>query len=214
MQKTEMPDLLNSCDGTVYSTTEENYCDYNEYSQKYIYKFDDPLVQENAYVQVINNRIIVQFPLKHDHTQSFSPMHYVQLYLNKQIVFYSDWLPILTLHDQTKFKTMFQQLWHEYTMLTHFKHFTPIPFAPFMHCEVVTTFNQPSYYLKCYENSTLTSIEIETKKTKSTQPHSDLIQVQFYFGPHLVFCSATQLESLDADAYNFTLSYILQKMLN
>jgi len=94
-----------------------NICE--EYSQEYIYKFDDPSVQDCAYLQITNNKIIVQLPVKPDHTKSFAPLHHVQFYFNKQLIFHSNWLPILTTQDQIKFKTIFQILWHEYTMLTH-----------------------------------------------------------------------------------------------
>jgi len=219
-----MEKTLNQYDAVSHSVEkeekevqEEEDKNLEEYSQRYIYRFDDPLVQDSGCVHVTDNRIIVQFPVKPDHTQSFKPMHQVQLYLNKHIIFYSEWLPILTLQDYAKFKTMFQQIWHEYSTLTQHYYWFSSSFGPLMHNELVTIFNKPSYYLSCFETNHITSLELETKVTKVTKlPSSQTlpIHVQFYFGSHLVFCSESQLQNLDAKTLHFVLSFILQKLMN
>jgi len=193
---------------------EENHDSIKESSDKFIYRFDDPLVKESAYVQVSNNKIIVQFPVKPDHTRTFTPMHHVQLYLNKQLLFHSNWLPILTTQDQVKFKHMFQQIWHEYTVLTNVGYWSSSSFVSSMHSERVTTFSKENYYLSCFENNTVTSIELDTKITDLPAHQSSPIHVQFYFGAHLVFCSETQLYHLNIDTLHFVLSFILLKLMN
>ncbi len=193
----------------------ENKKNLEHYTYKYIYKFDDPLVQDCSYVEVINNKIIVQFPSKPDHTRTFKPMHHIQFYLNNEIRFYSDWLPILTLQDQTNFKSTFYQIWYEYSKLTKYKYWTSDLFFPSMHSELVTIFDRPSFYLSCFESHNITSLELETKQTSNTSTsQSDHVHVQFYFGPHLVFCSETHLKYLNVDILHFVLSFVLQKFMN
>jgi len=195
-------------------TTENNEENWEKYSQKYVYKFDDPLLQDYGYVQVINDKLIVQFPVKPDHTHSFKPMHHVQFYFNNEIRFSSDWLPILTLQDLTKFKTMLYQTWYEYSTLTQYKYWSSSSWGPFMHSELVTIFNRPSFYLSCFESHSVTLLELETKisaNKKSSQPNP--VHVQFYFGPHLVFCSETHLKDFSVETLHFVLSFVLQKII-
>lgn len=138
-----------------------------EYSQKYVYRFDDPSVQDCAFVHVMNNKIIVQFPIKPDYTQYYQPMHNVQLYVNRQLIFHSNWLPVQTLQDQFKFKNMFHQIWHEYTLMTD-NDWKSSLFAPFINSECITTVNKPSYKLTCIENYHSTLLELDTKTVKFT----------------------------------------------
>ena len=193
-----------------------------EYFQHYVYKFDDPLGQDYAYVHVMNDRISVQLPLRQDYTQIFEPMHHVQLYLNKRLIFHTAWLSLQTLQDQVKYKNLIQQIWHEYTLLTGGSISSNnwwSSFVPLMHSEVVTTFNKPSYYLSSYENNYITSIDLEIKTTNSSPlpplpPEIVPIHIQFYFGSNLFFCSKTDLQNVDVYTLYFILSFILQKLIN
>lgn len=206
---------VNQCDEISFSTaTEENLDDFKS-SQEYVYKFDDPLVKEYGSVKIDNNRLIIQLPVKPDHTNIFKPMHHVQLYLNSQLVFHSNWLPILTTHDHVKFKSMFQQIWQEYTILTQYKYQPSNSFSPLMHSEHITHFNTPGYHLACIENNYTTYMELKTKESYSpAPPQSDPVHVQLYVGSHLILCSKTQLQKLDTDSLQFVLSFILQKLMN
>jgi hypothetical protein len=94
-------ETLDRCVKKTFSTVEEEG-NLEESSQQYIYRFDDPLVQECAYVQVMNKKIIVQFPIKPDHTTTFKSMHHVQLFLNNPLIFHSGWFPVSTLQDHAK----------------------------------------------------------------------------------------------------------------
>jgi hypothetical protein len=204
------------CDNNSYiiEMNEDNE-NLERYSQKYVYKFDDPLVQDYGYVQVCNNHITVQFPVKPDHTQAVTNMHHVQLYVNNEMLFYSDWLPILTQQDEAKSKTIFYQLWYEYSKLTQFKYWPSSSFVPLMHSELVTIFDRPAYYLSCFENHSITLLELETKETMNTplsQPNS--VHIQFYLGPYLIFCSKTHLKHFNVNTLHFVLSFILQKFIN
>ena len=204
-----MQDSQNQCD--EISEKNENS---QEYSHKFIYKFDDPLIQESGFVQVTNKNIIVQFPVKPDHTHTWKSMHHIQLYLNNQLIFHTHWLPILTQQDQMKFKAMFQQVWHEYTILTQYKCWYSPTSVTFMHSELITIVNKPSYYLTCCETGDLTSIEVETKETHLTSSQTIPIHIQFFIGPHLVLCSETHLHHLNGESLLFLLSFLLQKLLN
>ena len=98
-------ETLDRCVKKSLSTVEEEEEEegkLEESSQQYIYRFDDPLVRECAYVQVINKKIIVQFPIKPDHTTTFKSMHHVQLFLNNPLIFHSGWFPVSTLQDHAK----------------------------------------------------------------------------------------------------------------
>jgi len=175
---------------------------------------DDPLVKTCGYIQVMNNKIIVNFPIKPDHTISFKPMHQIEFYFNNQIIFYSEWLPILTNQDRTKFKAMFYQVWYEYSKLTHYKYWPSPSYAPVLHNEVITIYDKPSYFLSCSETFNITSIDLTTKPSTKSLSCSAPIHIQFYFDTHLIFCSETQLQHLDIDELHFVLSFILQKFMN
>lgn len=211
---------LNKCDDSSYTTPLEddnhNNGDGEGYGQHYTYSFDDPLVRECASVQNDNyNKIIVRFPLKPDPTRDFKPMHHVQLYLNKQLIFHSNWLPISTPQDHAKVKAMFQQIWHEYSILTQYPYQPSPSFLPFIHHERVTFFNETDYYLSCAENNAVTSVELETKTSNYPAPPDTVpIHVQFYIGPYLVLCSESQLKNLNANTLHFVMSFILNKFMN
>lgn len=199
-----------------HSTTkkEEEEDSYEEFSQKYMYTFDDPLIQDSAFVHVFNNKIIAQFPVKPDYTQDFQSMHHNQLYLNRQLIFHTNWLPILTSQDYTKFKAIFHQLWHEYTILTRHKYYSASAYVPYMYSELMTIYNTPSYYLSCIESVSLTSIDLTTKLTHLFTPQTIPIHVQFYIGSHLILCSETQLSHLEGETLQFVLAFILLKLMN
>jgi len=174
------------------------------------------LVQTYGYVQVMNDKITVHFPIKPDHTISSKPIHQVQFYFNNQLIFYSEWLPMLTNQDRHKFKSMFYQIWYEYSKLTNHKYW-PLPsYGPAIHNELITIYEKPSYYLSCSETYNNTSIELTTKSSQSTKSssHTTPVHIQFYFDSHLILCSETQLPHLECDDLHFVLSFILQKFMN
>jgi len=172
------------------------------------------LVQTHGYIQITNNKIIVHFPIKPDHTVTFKSMHQIQFVFNNQVIFHSEWLPILTHQDRTKFKSMFCQIWYEYSKLTHYK-YPPLPsYGPSVHDEIITNYDKPSYYLACSETYNTTSIELTTRSSTKSTSHTTPVHIQFYFDHHLILCSQVQLRHLEPDDLHFVLSFILQKLMN
>ncbi len=188
------------------------------------------MLQTYGYVQVINNhKIIVHVPIKPEHSAfSSKPNRQVQFYFNNQLVFFSEWLPILTNQDRNKFKSMFYQIWYEYSKMIQHKYWPLPPYGPALHNEVLTIYDKPSYYLACSESFKTTSIELTTKYPSSTtatatatstsaarsSSHTVPVHIQFYFGNNLILCSETQLPHLNCDDLHFVLSFILQKFIH
>jgi hypothetical protein len=143
------------------------------------------------------------------------PMRDIQIYMNKQLVFHSLWLPAFTMQDLLKFKAMFRRTYHEYGNLSHHFFYPSSYFLPADFMALETIFNQNTFYLSCFENSTTTCIEFELKT--STHPIPDSlatpIHVQFYIGSHLAFNSYPFQQNLTPETFHFVISFILNKCM-
>jgi hypothetical protein len=183
-----------------------------ESSEKYIYHFDDPLLKESGYIQVFGNKIVVLFPEQTQKSQYCAPVK--QFYINKQLVFTTNWLPITTSTDFLKCQDIFNRFYAEYTTAIHWN-FWPSTHASPKYCnEISTLYNNSLYSLSCFENSTTTSIELDLKTPLSpgTAEGNKPLHVQLYVGPHQVFCSERELSNMDTETVHFILSYVLYKL--
>ena len=188
---------------------------YQQSSEKYCYKFDNPVTDDWGYIQIFNQSILVYFPEKHAQVDYLTPMHDTQIYLNKQLVFHSHWLPTFTMQDLLKYRAMFQRTYNEYGSLIHYYFNTSTYFLPRDFTALETVFNQKTFYLSCFENSTTTYIEFESKPNTTLIPISSStpIHVQFYIGSHLTFCSSTINKHLTTETFHFIISFILNKCI-
>jgi hypothetical protein len=185
-------------------------------SEIYYYKFDNPIVDSWGFIQIFNKIIQVHFPEKQTHVDYLPPIRDIQLYLNKQLIFHSHWLPAFTMQDLLKYKAMFRRTYHEYGNLIHYFYTPSTYFLPLDFTAFETIFNQHTFYLTCFENSTTTCIEFESKTNpthmtpvSSTTP----IHVQFYIGSHLTFCSSSIQQHVTTETFHFILSFILNKCI-
>jgi len=187
----------------------------NNYSREYYYKFDDPLIKEYGFVKITNTILTLRFPMTPNQTSIFTPMRHIQLYLNNRLIFNSNWLPILSTQDLLKVKTMFYQIWQEYMNLTNYKYHPPLWHSFFTPC--LQYYYDPHHYsLTCSQNENATSIELFTYNSNAPSPSqfSSPVHIRVYLGPHLLLDSETQLNIFNTDAFQFVLSFILNKLVN
>jgi hypothetical protein len=183
-----------------------------ESSEKYIYHFDNPLLKESGYIQIFGNRIEILFPEQTEKSQFCVPIK--QFYINKQLVFHTNWLPITTSTDFLKCQDILNRLYCEYTTVIHWNVWPSTHASPKYYNESSTLYNNSLYSLSCFENCTTTSIELDLKSSVSPviAEQNKPFHVQLYIGPHKMFCSEKDLVVLDADSVNFILSYVLYKL--
>lgn len=183
-----------------------------ESSEKFSYHFDNPLLKESGYIQIFEKRIEVLFPEQIEKSQLYVPVR--QFYINKQLVFHTNWLAITTSMDLVKCQDILYRLYCEYIRVIYWH-------APGSHAtskfynESSSLYNNSLYSLSCYENCTTTSIELDLKMHGyyDTTEQNKPFHVQLYIGPHRVFCSETHLSNLDAESVHFILSYVLYKLI-
>lgn len=184
--------------------------------EKYCYKFDHPLADDWGFIQIFNTAILVYFPEKRPHVDYLTPIRDIQIFLDKQLIFHSHWLPAFTMHDLLKYKTMFKRIFHEYGNLTHYFYTPSTYFLPTDFTALETVFNQQTYYLSSFENSLSTCIQFESKINPTHRiPVSSAtpIHVQFYIGSHLTFCSSSIQPHVSTESFHFILSFILNKCI-
>jgi hypothetical protein len=185
--------------------------------EKYCYKFDNPMANDWGYVQINQKSIQVNFPEKNSHVDYLIPTRDIQIYVNKQLMFHSHWLPTFTIQDILKYKTMFRRAYHEFGNLVNYFFCPSTYFLPPDFTALETIFNQNTFYLSCFENNTTTWIEFESKTdTTDMIPVSSTlpIHVQFYIGSHLTFSSYPLQQKLTTETYHFVLSFILYKCMS
>jgi hypothetical protein len=205
-------DLAQQQDLTKQEEEEEEE-ENQESSDKYIYHFDTPLLKESGYIQVFGKKIVVLFPEQTETNPYSTPLK--QLYVNKQLVFHTGWLPIRTPTDFLKCQDIFNRFYSEYTALIQWNFWPPLHGLPKLFNESSTLYTNSLYSLACIANSTTTSIELDVKAEMHENEGNDSskpVHVQLFIGPHLVFSSEKYLQKLDTESVHFILSYILYKL--
>ena len=83
---------------------------------KYMYRFDDPSINELGYVKISENYIEIFFPEISDSesNKGWKNNHNATLYVNNNKVFDYNWLPMSSINDLAKCKDMLYKCYQEF----------------------------------------------------------------------------------------------------
>jgi hypothetical protein len=103
-------DSPNTNEIPVISSSHPDYGKSNYFyiTEKFTYNFDFPDQHQPGYMEIDNNKIVVMFPeqFHSTHVPKYPHIQSIQFYLNRQLVFSYDWLPIYSLNDFYRVKDM------------------------------------------------------------------------------------------------------------
>lgn len=187
-------------------------------SQKYFYHFDFPNLTESGFVEICQNKIILLFPDKHNLSENTTDSHIynknINVFINKQIKFSYQWLPIYTFSDFQKTKDMLNRVYFEYLRFIQWLDYDNSGFeCAKYYDELVTVTGAKSYTINCFENMSNISIDLELNKNKTNTLIKKIpFNLQFYIGSNLIFCIERDLGTLEYNDLCIVLSLILQKI--
>jgi len=166
---------------------EDSYECYN-----YTYAFDWPTVTESGVLDIQEKTIVDQ-----------------------KLVFSYDWLPIYTIFDVARVKSIFFQLFGAFSQKAKItsSYLDNYNYGKIYNSESINI-KKCGYHLYCYQDSKNTSLQI-TLDTISVakEQNTKKIDLKIFIGKNLVFCTERDLESLlnDNDFYYVT-QFILLKL--
>jgi len=205
------------------STKSEQNSDINNYynaSEKYIYTFDFPQINDVGYVTVYPNKIIVHFPDKANipSDNGITPRTDVVMFINNQQKFSYQWLPIYSLTDFYKIQDMLIKCYTEFSIFTEwsFYDYTQIHKNYFKYySDHITNYESNSFQIKCSENIYTTSLEITVNnpKTSLNVTNTTDLHFQIFIGKYLLFCSQRDLVGIPIYEMYFIINFILQKLI-
>ncbi len=184
--------------------------------EKHIYRFDDPLLTESGFVQIFNkgqnlNRIVLHFPERSNQTDYLSENKLnssLHLFVNKQLLFSFNYLPILTWTDFQRSQAMF------------YKAFIDISSGSFasthrtqLNEDIVFGAEHSQFTLTCCENinSTVIEVNLEPGQEPNVFDHPCFFQLQL--GNYTLFCSQKNLPGLSLYHQRYIVAFILQKIV-
>ena len=187
--------------------------------EKLFYAFDFPSLTENGWIDISDNSIVLTFPEKPTVyvKDAYDIIQNSQLFVNNQLVFAIDWLPIYTLLDFLRVKDMLEKCLQSYTNLIGEKVFVPHTYlwAPNkIFNSAVTNFSKgDDFILYCYEDPNTSQIQLTLPE--STDCNTDIsINFQICIGKNIVFCAQRDLSSLSKiNDIHFILQFILYKLI-
>lgn len=187
-------------------------------SQKYCYHFDFPLLKESGYVEIFPNKITILFPDKHNENNkdSYVCSKDINLFINKQIKFSYQWLPIHTLHDFLRIKDMLNKGYFEFLKLLQWSDNEYwYKENPQLYNELITTKCGLLYNINCFENNFNTSVQLDIEKKTQNQKSNPIylpFNLQIYIGTNMVFCLERDLKDLKIEDIYAVLIFIMQKI--
>ncbi len=186
--------------------------------EKHSYAFDDPLLHDQGFVQIFNKgqqctKTVLHFPARNSTSQYLSESELnrnFQLFVNKQIVFSFNFLPILTWNDFTRCQNMFYKAFIEIGSELDFAS----SYQGQLHCQLTSGATHPQFTLTCHENINSTVIEVDLTPREETelQPSLKETRFQIQIGSYTPFCSEKNLPNLDPSLKRFIISFILHKL--
>jgi hypothetical protein len=189
-------------------------------SEKFVYKFDYPCVEENGALEITKERTSLLFPEKANTltpTECYGPIPNIRLFLNANLIFDSDWLPIYSVNDYMKVKDMFLKLYQEYSKAVQHHYYSPMSYSwePKYYNENISNYKTNNCSIKSLENANLTSIEIDipTNTIKNANNTSEcMYYFNIYIGNHVVLCTQRDLKCLCAADVHFICQFIFHKL--
>jgi hypothetical protein len=170
-------------------------------TEKYIYHFDYPQLTESGYVKIdLLNNIIVSFPEK----PNVSVPHEIQLaqnstvYINKQLHFSYEWLPIYNYNDLYKVRDMMTKAYYDYISIIDkqvLQDFSSKKYCPYYCSEIVTEHKTENFEISCFENKTNTCFDISIFNASKQKPAycNEFRNLQIFIGGNLIFCGQRDL---------------------
>jgi hypothetical protein len=193
------------------SLNEDNYECYN-----YTYAFDWPTVTESGVLDIQEKTIVAIFPEKLcNRSVEPVPVQNINLFLNQKLVFSYDWLPIYTIFDIARVKSIFSQLFWAFSQKAKITntYLDSYNYGKIYDSESINI-KGCGYYLYCYQDSKNTSLQITFDTiSDAKEQNTKKVDLKIFIGKNLVFCTKRDLESLlnDNDFYYVT-QFILLKL--
>ena len=190
-----------------------------EASEKLFYNFDYPLLAEDGWIEISDTSIVLTFPEKPNvHVNdAYDINQNSQLFVNNQMVFALDWLPIYTVLDYFRVKDMLEKCLQSYSHLINTDNFVPHKYCwnpTKMFTSAVTNYHKgDDFILYCYEDSNMSSIQLTLPENDKCNTEVTL-NVQICIGKNIVFCAQRDLSSLsNENDIHYILQFILYKLL-
>lgn len=185
--------------------------------ESYIYHFDYPYLTESGFVKCYPDKIIALFPENTNvlTTNKLPNKQNVLLYINNQLKFSYQWLPIYSTEDLCKIKDMLSKCYYEFKKLTNSRYESNhenMIYFPNFHQEVITKYKSSLLNVRCFENCYNSTIEIENTIQNETTSVQKLPVVQIWIGKHLIFCSESDF-ILPYKEKKFLTEFILYKLV-
>jgi hypothetical protein len=189
-----------------------------EASEKLLYTFDFPSLEENGWLEISETSIVLTFPERPNVyvKEAVDISQNSQLFLNNQIVFALNWIPMYTITDFYRVKDLLEKCLHSYTRSIGKEHFIPhiYPWAPIkIYSSAITNFQkEKDFILYCYED--LNTSQIQLTIPENSKSVTDLpLNVQICIGKNIVFCAQRDLSSLSQSDISFIIQFILYKLI-
>ncbi len=187
-------------------------------SQKFIYHFDWPGLQESGFVEISKTNIMVVFPEKTSLPQNVSDIcnYNVLLFINNQLKFSYQWLPVYTLSDYYKVQEMLCKCLYEFKKLCSVNELNDIQQLQCIYLsnycnEIITSYENNNIKIYCFEDYTNTSLEININKQTEYIDIENKFDIQFYIGKHQIL-KFSDLNLNSPELYDL-FSFLLYKLI-
>jgi len=190
--------------------------------ESFIYHFDTPDVHVPGSLTVYEKVIVFSFPKVTLQTANSSEYFHtnpknVQLIINNQMSYSSQWIPIYTQQDWYRLNDMIQRGYQEFLKQSYSWISDHHDFLYGLHHERKTTLSNDHVSITATENVFNTVINLDIAgcdgstllDTSSVSP----VHVQIYFGDDLFVCTKSILSHLDSSTIHNLISFILSKLV-
>ena len=202
---------------TRYGISEHKMNDIEAF-EKLFYHFDFPQLTDNGWIDISDTSIVLTFPEKPTVyvKDAYDIVQNSQLFLNNQLLFAIDWLPIYTYFDYLRVKDMLEKCLQSYTNLIGERVFTPHTYLwtpnKIFNSTITNVSKGDDYILYCYEDPNTSQVQLTIPE--SSECHTEVsINFQICIGKNIVFCAQRDLSALNENDINFILQFILYKLI-
>lgn len=185
-------------------------------SEKWIYNFDYPGLEQSGYVETKDNSSVILFlPEKPPSSTSVNISKNVQLFVNTQHLFSLSWTPIYSYYDFQRFKEMLEKSLYEFQRITQWIESSSVPPALNFCSETIWDYSTSDFTLQSYENKTQTTIEINNFKRNKKYADISFLSKSFQIkiGSHTVFDSERELRNINTNNKYYIILYIMNKLI-
>jgi len=181
-------------------------------NRKYSYQLDYPM-STMGYVEINEKNVILQLPEKNstgNYKDSYTSYRKINIFLNKQLRYSSEWLPIYSYRDFYKILHMFYRVYSEFVKYLYYSETV----HDNLYFDTLSTSICDNFFdLKSIEESTFSSIEINTC-TKSDVKQSNLPKnFQLLIGDNIVLDFSRDFCNLPITHVYYILMFILEHVV-